>query len=59
MAISLGFGILFATLIALVLIPCLYLALVDVQRLLGFVPPAGEERQESEEVAGPPLPAAS
>ncbi len=35
MAISLGFGILFATLIALILIPCLYLALVDVQRLFG------------------------
>ena len=35
MAISLGFGILFATLIALVLIPCLYLVLVDVGRLFG------------------------
>ncbi len=36
MAISLGFGILFATMIALVLIPCLYLALVDGKRALGF-----------------------
>lgn len=36
MAISLGFGILFATLIALVIVPCLYLALVDVKRRLGF-----------------------
>ena len=36
MAISLGFGILFATLIALVLIPCLYLALVDVKRWLNI-----------------------
>ncbi len=59
MAISLGFGILFATLIALVLIPCLYLALVDVQRLLGFESAEGDQRQESDEVAGHPLPAAS
>ncbi len=40
MAISLGFGILFATGIALVLIPCLYLLLNDVhhllRRMLGF-----------------------
>ena len=35
MAISLGFGILFATMIALVIIPCLYLALVDIKRRLG------------------------
>ena len=32
MAISLGFGILFATAIVLVLVPCLYLILEDVQR---------------------------
>ena len=31
MAISLGFGILFATLIVLVLVPCLYLILEDIQ----------------------------
>lgn len=48
MAISLGFGILFATLIALVIIPCLYLALVDVKRLAGGV--------RSEELAAQPLP---
>ncbi len=35
MAISLGFGILFATFIALVIIPSLYMALVDIKRLLG------------------------
>ncbi len=35
MAISLGFGILFATTIALVIIPCLYLVLVDIRGLLG------------------------
>ena len=35
MAISLGFGVLFATLITLVIIPCLYLVLEDLrQRLL-------------------------
>ncbi len=33
MAISLGFGILFATAIILVLVPCLYLILEDVQQL--------------------------
>ncbi|WP_321393885.1 efflux RND transporter permease subunit [uncultured Desulfuromusa sp.] len=33
MAISLGFGILFATLIALFLVPCLYLMVEDVQQL--------------------------
>lgn len=36
MAISLGFGILFATGITLVIIPALYLALEDCRRLLGF-----------------------
>jgi multidrug efflux pump subunit AcrB len=48
MAISLGFGILFATAIALILIPCLYLALVDIRKLLGF---------ESEGVAADFMPA--
>jgi len=33
MAISLGFGILFATVIALILVPCLYLAIDDVSRI--------------------------
>jgi len=33
MAISLGYGILFATVIALILVPCLYLAVEDVRRL--------------------------
>lgn len=35
MAISLGFGILFATLITLALIPCLYLVIEDVKGLFG------------------------
>ena len=38
MAISLGFGILFATAIILVLVPCLYLILEDFRRLAGAVP---------------------
>ena len=36
MAISLAFGILFATGITLLLIPCLYLALEDVRQLFGL-----------------------
>ena len=36
MAISLGFGILFATGITLILIPALYLVLEDVRRAVGF-----------------------
>ncbi|MGB6409716.1 MAG: efflux RND transporter permease subunit, partial [Candidatus Deferrimicrobiaceae bacterium] len=36
MAISLGFGILFATGITLLLIPCLYMMLEDVRRLFGL-----------------------
>ncbi|MBN1346258.1 MAG: efflux RND transporter permease subunit [Phycisphaerae bacterium] len=35
MALSLGYGILFATLIALLLVPCLYLIVEDVRRLFG------------------------
>lgn len=35
MAVSLGFGIMFATVITLVLIPCLYIVLDDVQQWLG------------------------
>jgi multidrug efflux pump subunit AcrB len=35
MAVSLGFGILFATFITLFLVPCIYLMLDDIQRKLG------------------------
>jgi multidrug efflux pump subunit AcrB len=35
MAISIGFGILFATLITLILIPSLYLIVDDIKRLTG------------------------
>lgn len=36
MALSLGYGILFATLISLLLVPCLYLIVEDVKGLAGF-----------------------
>jgi hypothetical protein len=35
MAISLGFGIIFATSITLVVVPCLYLVLEDLHELFG------------------------
>ena len=35
MAVSLGFGIIFATVITLILIPCLYIVLEDVKVLFG------------------------
>ncbi|WP_046005812.1 efflux RND transporter permease subunit [Pseudoalteromonas rubra] len=35
MAVSLGFAVLFATLITLVLVPCLYIILVDIGKLFG------------------------
>ena len=38
MAISLGFGILFATSIALIIVPCLYLMADDVSRLARWLP---------------------
>ena len=36
MAVSLGFGIMFATLITLILIPCNYLILEDIKAVLSF-----------------------
>ena len=36
MAVSLGFGIMFATLISLLLVPCLYLMVEDIKRLFGI-----------------------
>jgi len=39
MALSLGYGILFATCISLVIVPCLYLVVEDAKGLLGIVPP--------------------
>jgi multidrug efflux pump subunit AcrB len=52
MAISLGFGILFATAITLLLIPALYLILEDARRLLGFREPAAEQQPLAEPTAG-------
>jgi multidrug efflux pump subunit AcrB len=45
MAISLGFGIVFATAIILVLVPCLYVILEDVRRLL--IAPKPEDAADS------------
>jgi multidrug efflux pump subunit AcrB len=39
MAISLGFGILFATLITLLLVPCIYLIVEDLRRLVPWLRP--------------------
>ncbi|SHJ36562.1 Multidrug efflux pump subunit AcrB [Malonomonas rubra DSM 5091] len=47
MAISLGFGILFATLIALLLVPCLYLIVEDVRKLFGQTEKDKEKALES------------
>jgi multidrug efflux pump subunit AcrB len=47
MAISLAFGILFATGITLVLIPSLYLVLEDVRALMGLAPTHAEHHVES------------
>ena len=53
MAVALGFAVLFATLLTLVLVPCLYLILQDIGNLLGKVKsglvlllPAKKERSE-------------
>ena len=43
MAVSLAFGILFATLITLILIPCLYAILEDFKSLVRFL--SGKEEQ--------------
>ena len=37
MAISLGYGIVFATIITLVLVPCLYMVVEDIKKLAAFV----------------------
>ena len=49
MAISLGFGILFATTITLLLVPCVYLILEDLKRLL--FKPATLDRWEERRIA--------
>ncbi|WP_232426487.1 efflux RND transporter permease subunit [Desulfuromonas soudanensis] len=49
MAISLGFGILFATGITLLLIPALYLILEDLRALVGLRPNHGDHGEEATE----------
>ncbi len=53
MAISLGFGIVFATAIILLLVPCLYLILEDITRLL-LSNRSGSTPDEADELAAPP-----
>jgi multidrug efflux pump subunit AcrB len=43
MALSLGFGILFATVITLILVPCLYLIVEDLQRVFHVLGPSEAE----------------
>ncbi|HEX42881.1 MAG TPA: efflux RND transporter permease subunit [Phycisphaerales bacterium] len=47
MAISLGFGILFATVISLLIVPCLFLMAENVREFTGHVATAGIRGQES------------
>jgi multidrug efflux pump subunit AcrB len=57
MAVSLGFGILFATVITLFLVPCVYLILEDISRLLGKARPAAAttpDNSSSPALAPPP-----
>jgi multidrug efflux pump subunit AcrB len=51
MALSLGYGILFATAITLVIVPCLYLLLNDVGRLFQRLPVVGSQSETSQEMA--------
>jgi multidrug efflux pump subunit AcrB len=51
MAISLGFGIVFATAIILLLVPCLYLILEDLKKLVAA--PASDSDQGSRFITGP------
>lgn len=50
MAVSLGFGVLFTTVIALLIVPCLYLLLEDIRGLfgLGESPPPPDEAEMAE-----------
>ncbi|MFB6352405.1 MAG: efflux RND transporter permease subunit, partial [Bradymonadaceae bacterium] len=48
MALSLGFGVLFVTAIALIIVPSLYLTIVDVKYVLGLGPPSRESGEAAE-----------
>jgi multidrug efflux pump subunit AcrB len=54
MAVSLAFGILFATAITLVLVPSLYLILEDIKRLFLRRAPAGGPARRSSRLTAPP-----
>jgi hypothetical protein len=54
MALSLGFGILFATFIILLIVPSLFLIVEDVRRIFGFGEMAPAEEDEEIERAIPP-----
>ena len=59
MAVSLGFGVLFATAISLVMVPVGYLILEDFRALFGGHPDEDEKtgpRQDLEPVAAPAAP---
>ena len=48
MAISLGFGILFATTISLIIVPCLYLLADDVRRFILAIMPGSKAADEAQ-----------
>ena len=51
MATSLAFGVLFATVVTLMLIPCLYLAIEDIKKLIGSQSPMADfENKDSDEI---------
>jgi multidrug efflux pump subunit AcrB len=53
MAISLGFGILFATGISLIIVPCLYVITDDIRRFLLLLRPSRKEAEETDVVLQP------
>lgn len=57
MALSLGFGIVFATLITLVIVPSLYMVIEDAERLAGKLAPSTEGNSQPTSPL-PPLPVA-
>jgi multidrug efflux pump subunit AcrB len=51
MALSLGYGILFATFISLLIVPCLYLMVEDVKRAMGFGTREADEVGQPQSIA--------
>ncbi len=54
MAIALGFGILFATISTLIVVPAFYLVLEDIKRLFGYGPGVHAPPPRDDEEASPP-----